>query len=175
MFEAIIAMPAQKMWMRPFRFFMCIAKTALPIRQKFPLLNSEENFGDRDLLGFGDCRIDWSIFDTFRETADTAEAVVKEIVAVGGKAVAIKVDVSMPDDVAALFDATEFKLGKVTLLVNNAGIMKFAPSLGRVLTLGRAVAEGEDRRSGALGEFVPKARPHDLSSRLAFAKPRSVG
>jgi NAD(P)-dependent dehydrogenase (short-subunit alcohol dehydrogenase family) len=53
---------------------------------------------------------------------EPAEKLVKEIEAAGGKAIAIKGDVSRPDDVVAMFDAAEATLGPVTALVNNAGI-----------------------------------------------------
>ncbi|MHA6642497.1 SDR family oxidoreductase [Mesorhizobium sp. A623] len=59
--------------------------------------------------------------------AKAAEEVVSQIASAGGRAVAIKADVSKPEEVAALFDETEARLGKVTLLVNNAGIMNLAP------------------------------------------------
>lgn len=53
---------------------------------------------------------------------EPAEKLVDEIVGGGGKAVAIKGDVSRHDDVVAMFDAAEKALGPVTALVNNAGI-----------------------------------------------------
>lgn len=53
-----------------------------------------------------------------------AEAVVAEIEAAGGVAVAIKADVSKLDEVKAMFDTAESALGgTVTHLVNNAGLL----------------------------------------------------
>ncbi|GAB2858004.1 3-oxoacyl-[acyl-carrier-protein] reductase [Actinocorallia aurea] len=53
---------------------------------------------------------------------DAAEAVVAEIEAAGGKAVAIGADVAVPEEAAALIaEATEL-LGTPTVLVNNAGV-----------------------------------------------------
>lgn len=52
-----------------------------------------------------------------------AEKVVAEITAGGGKAVAVQADVSKDADVVRLFKETDEKLGKVTALVNNAGIV----------------------------------------------------
>jgi 3-oxoacyl-[acyl-carrier protein] reductase len=43
------------------------------------------------------------------------------------EAVAVKADVSIPDDVRRLFETAEQTLGKVDVVVNNAGIMKPAP------------------------------------------------
>jgi len=55
-------------------------------------------------------------------TAD-AESLVAKITERGGKAFSFAADVSNEDDVIKLFDATEQRLGKVTHLVNNAGIL----------------------------------------------------
>lgn len=54
--------------------------------------------------------------------ASSAEAVVDEIVAAGGRALAVRAEVSDESDVAALFDAAAVALGPVDGLVNNAGI-----------------------------------------------------
>lgn len=53
-----------------------------------------------------------------------AEKVVQEIEAAGGKAAAIKADVSLPAEVAALFDQTEKLFGGINIIVNNAGIIQ---------------------------------------------------
>ena len=58
---------------------------------------------------------------------EEAEKVVGEIESAGGRAVAARADVSKPEDVRQLFDAAEQTLGKVDVLVNNAGILKTAP------------------------------------------------
>jgi NAD(P)-dependent dehydrogenase (short-subunit alcohol dehydrogenase family) len=52
-----------------------------------------------------------------------AEEVVADIVKGGGKAVAIQADVSKDADVKRLFKEVDEKLGTVTALVNNAGII----------------------------------------------------
>jgi NAD(P)-dependent dehydrogenase (short-subunit alcohol dehydrogenase family) len=49
-----------------------------------------------------------------------AKAVVDDIVRAGGRAVAIRADVSRPEDVAGLFERTAAELGPPTALVNNA-------------------------------------------------------
>ncbi len=56
--------------------------------------------------------------------ADAADVVVREIEAGPGRAVAIQADVSVPGQVAAMFDQTAALFGGVDILVNNAGIMQ---------------------------------------------------
>ena len=56
-----------------------------------------------------------------------AERVVGEIVKAHGKAVAIQADVAKRADVTRLFAETKEKLGRPNILVNNAGVYKFAP------------------------------------------------
>ena len=53
---------------------------------------------------------------------EPAEKLVAEIEAAGGKAIALKGDVSKNADVVAMFDEAEKVLGPVTAVVNNAGI-----------------------------------------------------
>jgi 3-oxoacyl-[acyl-carrier protein] reductase len=48
----------------------------------------------------------------------------REIQSAGGRAIGIKADVSVPAEVAALFDQAEASFGAVDILVNNAGIMQ---------------------------------------------------
>ncbi|WP_282605042.1 SDR family oxidoreductase [Pelagibius sp. Alg239-R121] len=64
----------------------------------------------------------YAVCVNFQSNSGSAENVVAEIVAEGGRAIAIQADVSDADDVARLFDESEQALGKVTALVNNAGI-----------------------------------------------------
>ncbi len=54
--------------------------------------------------------------------AEAAEALAKEILAGGGRAVAASADVSDPKAVEAMVARTEAELGPITILVNNAGI-----------------------------------------------------
>jgi 3-oxoacyl-[acyl-carrier protein] reductase len=56
----------------------------------------------------------------------SAEALVKQIEAAGGKAIAVKADVADAAAVRALFDTAEKAFGGVDVLVNNAGIMQLA-------------------------------------------------
>jgi 3-oxoacyl-[acyl-carrier protein] reductase len=56
----------------------------------------------------------------------SAEKLVKQIEADGGKAIAVKADVADAAAVRALFDTAEKTFGGVDVLVNNAGIMQLA-------------------------------------------------
>lgn len=56
-----------------------------------------------------------------------AQRVVATLHAAGHGAIAVQADVSRPDDVRALFDAAERELGRVDVLVNNAGVLKTMP------------------------------------------------
>lgn len=56
---------------------------------------------------------------------DTAQAVVDQITAAGGQAVAVQADVAREDDVERLFAETRAAYGPVDLLVNNAGVWDF--------------------------------------------------
>jgi 3-oxoacyl-[acyl-carrier protein] reductase len=55
-----------------------------------------------------------------------AEKVVADIVASGGKAIAVQADVSKSADVQRLFAETNQAYGKLDVLVNNAGIYQFS-------------------------------------------------
>jgi 3-oxoacyl-[acyl-carrier protein] reductase len=56
-----------------------------------------------------------------------ADRVVADIVAKGGKAVALQADVSSPEQVNRLFAETMKSFDRLDILVNNAGIYEFAP------------------------------------------------
>jgi 3-oxoacyl-[acyl-carrier protein] reductase len=59
--------------------------------------------------------------------ADAAEAVVREITAAGGRAIALGADVADRAAVDAMVARAAAELGPVTILVNNAGIAHVAP------------------------------------------------
>jgi 3-oxoacyl-[acyl-carrier protein] reductase len=63
----------------------------------------------------------------YASSAKEADALVAELSAQGAKAMAVKADVSKADDVRAMFDAVERQLGKIDVLVNNAGVLKTMP------------------------------------------------
>jgi 3-oxoacyl-[acyl-carrier protein] reductase len=63
----------------------------------------------------------------YASSSAEADAWVSELTAAGGKAMAVKADVSNADDVRRMFELTEQQLGKVDVLVNNAGVLKTLP------------------------------------------------
>ena len=56
----------------------------------------------------------------YRSSAEQADGVVRAATAAGVEAVAIRADVTAPDDVAAMVDETNDKWGRVDVLVHNA-------------------------------------------------------
>ncbi|WCM21003.1 SDR family oxidoreductase [Paraburkholderia bryophila] len=69
----------------------------------------------------------FAIVVNYALSSTEADALVAKLAAEGAKAIAVKADVSNPDDVRRLFETTEQQLGKVDLLVNNAGVFKPMP------------------------------------------------
>lgn len=60
---------------------------------------------------------------TFKQARANAEHLVREIVAMGRKAVAIQADSAIAEDVLRSTDAAAVKLGGLDILVNNAGVL----------------------------------------------------
>lgn len=58
---------------------------------------------------------------SFKSDADGAEAVVRDIAAGGGEALAVRADMAVEDDILALFGAVDGRFGAPDVLVNNAG------------------------------------------------------
>ena len=65
-----------------------------------------------------------SVIVNYSHSAAEAEAAVNEIKKLGKDAIAIKADVSNPDDVKKMLDEIKSKFGKLDILVNNAGVTK---------------------------------------------------
>ena len=65
----------------------------------------------------------------YASSSAEADALAAEIRQQGGQALAVKADVSQAEQVRALFDTVEQVLGKVDVLVNNAGVLKTTPLL----------------------------------------------
>jgi NAD(P)-dependent dehydrogenase (short-subunit alcohol dehydrogenase family) len=59
---------------------------------------------------------------SYRSSEEPARQVVEEIRRAGGRALAMKADSASPAETAAFFAAVDRELGRVTALVNNAGI-----------------------------------------------------
>src|SRR5580698_4128098 len=68
-----------------------------------------------------------SVVVNYASSKAGADQVVSEINRTGGKAVAVKADVSKKADIDYLFAETKKNFGSLDILVNNAGIFEFLP------------------------------------------------
>ncbi len=68
-----------------------------------------------------------SVVVNYASSREGADRVVAEIAGKGGKAIAVEADVSKAADVQRLFDETKKAFGSLDVLVNNAGVYRFAP------------------------------------------------
>ncbi|BEP40684.1 SDR family oxidoreductase [Variovorax sp. V15] len=69
----------------------------------------------------------FSVAVNYASSPEQADALVAELKAAGGRAFAVKADVASAEEVRAMFDAVEAQLGKVDVLVNNAGVLRTLP------------------------------------------------
>jgi 3-oxoacyl-[acyl-carrier protein] reductase len=118
-----------------------------------------------------------------------ADRVVAEIVKAGGKAVAIQADVAKRADVKRLFAETTTKLGRPSILVNNAGVYSFAPLeavteedfhrqfntnvLGTILAIQEAV-KAFDGSGGSVINFSTIASTNPSPSTLVYSASKSA-
>jgi NAD(P)-dependent dehydrogenase (short-subunit alcohol dehydrogenase family) len=65
----------------------------------------------------------YAVAVNYLKNSEAADRVVEKIAKAGGKALAVAADVSVEEDVVAMFAETDRMLGRVTGLVNNAGIV----------------------------------------------------
>jgi 3-oxoacyl-[acyl-carrier protein] reductase len=63
----------------------------------------------------------------YASSAKEADALVAELREAGGAALAVRANVASADEVRGMFATVEAELGKVDVLVNNAGVMKTMP------------------------------------------------
>lgn len=120
----------------------------------------------------------YAVCVNFRSNRAAAEAVVHGIESAGGKAIAVGADVSVEAEVMRLFETADTRLGRLTALVNNAGILEpqsrvdqmdaarleriFATNItGAFLCAREAVKRMSTARGGAGGGIV------NVSSRAA--------
>lgn len=107
----------------------------------------------------------------YNRSRRAAEEIAEEIVAKGGRAIAVGADVANEGDVLRLFETVDRQLGTLTVLVNNAGVLESqmrvadmtADRLDRVyatnvrgtfLCAREAVKRMSNRRGGAGGAIV---------------------
>jgi NAD(P)-dependent dehydrogenase (short-subunit alcohol dehydrogenase family) len=65
----------------------------------------------------------YAVAVNYVRNSDAADRIVEKIARGGGKALAVAADVAVEEDVVAMFAETDRMLGRVTALVNNAGIV----------------------------------------------------
>jgi NAD(P)-dependent dehydrogenase (short-subunit alcohol dehydrogenase family) len=65
----------------------------------------------------------YAVVVNYAHDAGAAARVVADVESAGGRALAIQADISREEDVLQLFSRTDSELGRVTALVNNAGIL----------------------------------------------------
>lgn len=63
----------------------------------------------------------------YASSASEADALAAEIRNAGGRALAVRADVSKAADVTALFDQVQAELGRIDVLVNSAGVLSVQP------------------------------------------------
>lgn len=66
----------------------------------------------------------YAVCINYRSRSGDADALVREIEAGGGRAIAVKADIAVDADVARLFEACDREFGRLAALVNNAGILE---------------------------------------------------
>lgn len=105
------------------------------------MIDQTNTMGDRVLLVTGGSRgigaavarlaayQGYRVVLSYRQAKDAADAVVAEIKAHGGHALAVQADMTRPDDILALFDAIDAVFGRLDVLINNAGIVDQAMRL----------------------------------------------
>lgn len=74
----------------------------------------------------------WQVAISFLGNASAADAVVAQIKARGGQALAVQADVGIDDDVQRLFTTVDNQLGRITSLVNNAGMLELQTRLDQM-------------------------------------------
>jgi len=66
----------------------------------------------------------YAVCVNYLQNREAADAVVRDIGKIGGQAIALAADVASEPQVMSLFEAVDRQLGRVTALVNNAGILE---------------------------------------------------
>ena len=74
----------------------------------------------------------YAVAVNYRANQAAADAVVARIAAAGGRAIAVAADVSVESDVVGLFETVDRELGRITALVNNAGILAPQTTVARM-------------------------------------------
>lgn len=103
-----------------------------------------------------------SVIVNYASRDEAANALVNEIKEAGGKALAVKADVSTSEGAATIFDATEKAFGQADILINNAGLILYKP-----------VAEVTEEEFDRI--FAVNVKGTFLTSRLATTRLKENG
>ncbi|RYG11569.1 MAG: SDR family oxidoreductase [Burkholderiales bacterium] len=71
-----------------------------------------------------------SVVINYKSSKDLADAVVQEVIELGGKAIAVQGDMGSEADIVRLYEETDKAFGPVTLVVNNAAVN--SPALQKI-------------------------------------------
>ncbi len=74
----------------------------------------------------------WQVAISYLGNASAADAVVAQIRDIGGQALAVQADVGIDEDVQRLFGTVDDKLGRLSSLVNNAGMLELQTRLDQM-------------------------------------------
>lgn len=74
----------------------------------------------------------WQVAISYLGNASAADAVVAQIRANGGNAISVQADVGVDEDVQRLFRTVDDKLGRLTSLINNAGMLELQTRLDQM-------------------------------------------
>ena len=66
----------------------------------------------------------WRVAFSYKDNAEAANTVVAKAKSLGVEVIALKADVSNESDVVQLFESVEQKLGSISALINNAGMLE---------------------------------------------------
>ena len=79
-------------------------------------------------------RAGWAVAVNYASNAESANEVVRAIEAAGGTAVALQADVADEAQVLRLFEQVDQRLGRLSALVNNAGVVDRAQPVAEMST-----------------------------------------
>lgn len=105
-------------------------------------------------------RVGSAVVVNYATRRDAADAVVATVAAHGGRALALRADVSEPTDVVAMFAAVDAAFGRLDALVNNAGIGRRVESLTDIddATWRRTIAVNLDGAFFCMRAAIPRLR-----------------